>query len=172
MGAYLRLDQFLDHLTLTKIEGAMNFPPHIPGHHWGNQQVKHGKLENWRYYCRCCCGSSNNGMCFELSTSYFLISTEEISRLQKEKLEGKGLWQRNGDEIQTVANLGALGQIRKNRRAIRASGAWWQAHSGSLPSSLGTGVCCSLSRKGQSGSPNTHLPLEVTSTHMSVRRAA
>ena len=62
-------------------------------------------------------------MCFELSTSYFLISTEEISRLQKEKLEGKGLWQRNGDEIQTVANLGALGQIRKNRRASRASGA-------------------------------------------------
>ena len=62
-------------------------------------------------------------MCFELSTSYFLISTEKISRLQKEKLEGKGLWQRNGDEIQTVANSGALGQIRKNKRAIRAIGA-------------------------------------------------
>ena len=54
-------------------------------------------------------------MCLELSTSCSPINTEEISRLQKEKLylEGKRRRQRNGDGIQTVANSGALGKSQK-----------------------------------------------------------
>ena len=69
-------------------------------------------------------------MCLELSTSYSLINTDEISRLQKEKLdlEGKGRRQKNGDRIQTVANLGALGKSQKNKRTIRASGGLGDKH--------------------------------------------
>ena len=115
-------------------------------------------------------------MCLELSTSYSLISTEEISRLQKEKLdlEGKGRRQRNGDGIQTVANLGALGKSQKTNAQSGLVGlgdkhivAHFQVSSALAP------VATRLdSRQGQSGSPTTHLPLEVTSTSMSVGRAA
>ena len=144
-------------------------------------------------------------MCFELSTSYSLISTEEITRLQKEKIEREE--SRGLGAGSKLLPIGVHGQVTKNKRTIRASGARWQAPCGSLPSSLGTGVCCYPSRQihrasqipllladfpavffqlwhrtqmkiqvqiswvGQSGYPSTHLPLEVTSTSMSVGRA-
>ena len=113
-------------------------------------------------------------MCFGLSTSYSLISTEEISRLQKEKLdlEGKGRRQRNGDGIQTVANSGALGKSQKTNAQsglVGLSDKHLVAHF--QVSSVLAPVATRLdSRQGQSGSPTTHLPL-VTSTNMSVGRA-
>ena len=114
-------------------------------------------------------------MCLELSTSYSLISTEEISRLQKEKLdlEGKRRRQRNGDEIQTVANSGALGKSQKRNAQSGLVGLGDKhlvAHI-QVPSALASVATRLDSRQGQSGSPTTHLPLEVTSTSMSVGRA-
>ena len=115
-------------------------------------------------------------MCLELSSSYSLISTEEISRLQKEKLdlEGKGRRQKNGNRIQTVANLGALGKSQKTNAQsglVGISDKHLVAHF-QVPSALAPVATRLDSRQGQSGSPTTHLPLELTSTSISVGRAA
>ena len=99
-------------------------------------------------------------MCFRLSTSYSLISTEEISRLQKEKLdlEGKGRRQKNGDRIETVANLGANGKSQKTNAQsglVGLSDKHLVAHF--QVSSVLAPVATRLdSRQGQSGSPLLH----------------
>ena len=76
--------------------------------------------------------------------------------------------------IQTVANSGALGKSQKTNAQSGLVGPGDKhivAHF-QVPSALAPVATRLDSRQGRSGSPTTHLPLEVTSTHMSVRRAA